>query len=345
MRAHRMDGIAGGARSGTMRGTGAWAGAGRSRGSAAEMTTFACAACTAAVPPGRLACPSCGELLASVAGRVAARPSIGRRATVADPEPPADVVAAGAIDPPESAALPAFVAPAVVVDVPAAPIPPTGSFRPGTAFASASAHPPIAPDAPLTVVPAPATSAPSPGPSWPDRPATPSLEDAQAAALARWAAVSGAASASPGTSPPAPAAPAARFDGLPALPIPVAERLVALAAGVVAVAFLLPWGDLVIGAVIVGEPWHRLGILAAWHWLAWLAALPVILLATAADRVPPWIRLGVVPIAYGGLVIGLAWPYVLGPIGGAPAPLAAVAASLALVVVGALAVRPAPDRP
>lgn len=320
-----------------MRGTGAWAGGGRSRGSAAEMTTFACGACAAVVPPGRLACPSCGELLASVAGRVAVTRSLVERPR--DDDAPGPPRADAGMDPAAGRVI------STTADAPAAPIPPTGSFRPGTAFASTSAQPPIEPDAPPTVGPAPAVSAAPPGPSWPSRPATRSLEDAQAAALARWAAVTGAASAPADPSVAGTATrDAERRDGLPALSVPVAERLVALAAGIVAVAFLLPWGDLVIGAVIIGEPWHRLGILAAWHWLAWLAALPVILLAIAAERVPPWLRLGVVPIAYGGLVVGLAWPYVLGPIGGAPAPLVAVAASLALVVVGALSVRPAPDR-
>src|SRR6188472_468314 len=43
--------------------------------------SIACAACGAAVPYGRLACPACGELLASVAGtgrRVVVGASVGR---------------------------------------------------------------------------------------------------------------------------------------------------------------------------------------------------------------------------------------------------------------------------
>jgi len=109
---------------------------------------------------------------------------------------------------------------------------------------------------------------------------------------------------------------------------------------VIAVAFLFPWADLMIGAAVVGDPWQQLGILGSWHWLAWLGALPVILLAVAAPDLATWLRLGVVPIAYAGVVIGLTWPYVLGPIGGAIAPLVIVAAASVLIVLGAVAVRP-----
>lgn len=333
-----------------------------------EMMTIDCASCGSAVPPGRLACPACGELLASVSGRVVAPRVVVREADpVPEPAPflepdlePEFAFEAsssggaephGGFDPPlakppaakppaaDPSAAAVLTAPVLAsapdAEPPASPIAPSASFRPGAPFTAATDLPPIDPDEP---VPA----------SWPGRPdpSAPRLEDVQAAAAARSAGVAASAASTPSSDPVASATPAgtgARAPGVvPPLPVPLGERLVAIAAGVVAVAFLLPWGDIVIGAAVVGEPWQRLGILASWHWLAWLGALPVILLATAAPAVPAWLRLGVVPIAYGGLVIGLVWPYVLGPIGGAPAPIVAAVVSLVLIALGALGVRPAP---
>ena len=245
------------------------------------------------MPPRRLACPSCGELLASVAGR----PALPRERvapTASEPEP--------FLEPEEPAYPPA-----------AQSIPATGAFRPGSTFAAAVSYP---------------AEAAARGPSrW---------GDTRAAASARWTNVV----TDPG--PVAPAGPRVASSRLlaSALPLLVLERGVAIASGVIAVAFLLPWGNLMIGAAVAGDPWQTLGIVGSWHWLVWLLALPVILLASSAPSVPPWLRLGVVPITYAGLVTGLAWPYVLGPIGGEPAPIVLVFAAAALVVLGALVVRP-----
>src|SRR3954462_3359392 len=75
-----------------------------------------CGACAAEVPNGRLSCPSCGELLASVAGsRRTAAPAVGSgaaRPTVPDalcepPSAPMNSVVAGqlALDPSPNALL------------------------------------------------------------------------------------------------------------------------------------------------------------------------------------------------------------------------------------------------
>ena len=92
--------------------------------------TIVCGACAAAVPHGRLSCPACGELLASVAGGTRRNPI----ARVAPPMPPTLVVAPplapGSYVPPMSA-VPAVPAAPVVPAAPGGPAAPARAW--GTA--------------------------------------------------------------------------------------------------------------------------------------------------------------------------------------------------------------------
>ena len=92
--------------------------------------SIVCGACAAAVPHGRLSCPACGELLASVAGGSRRNPI----ARVAPPMPPTLVVAPplapGSYVPPMSAA-PAVPAAPVVPAAPGGPAAPARAW--GTA--------------------------------------------------------------------------------------------------------------------------------------------------------------------------------------------------------------------
>ena len=323
-----------------------------SRGSASVTTSlFACAACGADVPPGRLACPACGELLASVGGSpvravhrgtmaapeetsvlepeapnggpeppaAAHEPAIGQArgpqpepATISWPQPE-PVATRGPERAPErrptwggTVARPA--AP-VAADVPPGsiagpPISPTDAFAPGALFAGAMSADPVDP---LGPAPAPAGARSSGLPAWkrPPLPRTPvSIE-------------------------------------LPVLDQELGERLVAGAAGLTAAAFLLPWGVIVVGAPSWGAPWMAIGALGSSNWLALLALLGAVALALRGQRVADWIRLGVIPFGLGSLVLGIAWPYVLGPIGSGIGPLVLLAGALALVGLGLLGVRPA----
>jgi hypothetical protein len=51
------------------------------------------------------------------------------------------------------------------------------------------------------------------------------------------------------------------------------------------------------------------------HLLVFLVILAVLGLAVVPSRVPAWLAFGVGGLALGGLLIGLSWPYLVGPLG------------------------------
>ena len=107
--------------------------------------SFGCAACGADVPPGRLSCPACGELLASVSGGVrstAAEMPEDRSAAVpaAMPTPaPAAPPLPGAYLPPPPLTVPGAGGAAVMMAGPAAPARTWASAPPVAASDGASA--------------------------------------------------------------------------------------------------------------------------------------------------------------------------------------------------------------
>jgi hypothetical protein len=99
-----------------------------------------------------------------------------------------------------------------------------------------------------------------------------------------------------------------------------------------AVGFLLPWGVSVIGASGIGY-FDRWGLAGPFHPLVLLSLLAVLGLSLVPNRVPVWLRVGVLGLGLGALLLGLAWPYLVGLSGTGPGAM--------VVTVGALILTPA----
>jgi hypothetical protein len=97
--------------------------------------------------------------------------------------------------------------------------------------------------------------------------------------------------------------------------------------------FLAPWADIVIGSRGRGymDTW---GLAGSGHIALFLLALGVLALAVLENPIGRWLRTGVAGVALGGFVLGLAWPYVVGPLGAGPGALLAWVSGLVLFVAG-----------
>lgn len=296
--------------------------------------TIECTECGTTVPYGRLSCPSCGELLASVAG--AAR----RLTSLAEVEPESDVAIEHAPDThgvPDVAAdtgeLGSLTWPTVSSD----PATAAGVDADSEARSSAPAWtaPPFPPQPSITVAP----QAGTPGAYVP-----PALVVDASASLATdipaglpaparsWA---GAANADPAAAALKPG------DGTAARPIAElsltdpARRAEAIdwiavaGAALGSVGFLLPWARTIVGADGVGylDTW---GLAGPAHVLVVVGMLVVLALAVATTRVPAWLRLGIPGLVLSALLVGLLWPYLLGPLGPLPGAYVSLAGALLL---------------
>ena len=119
-----------------------------------------------------------------------------------------------------------------------------------------------------------------------------------------------------------------------------AGKVVAIAAWVGVVGFLLPWATAVIGASGIGGYLNSWGLATITHLPVFLALAAVGLLAILPIGVPDWFSHGLAPLVLGGLLVGLAWPYLVGGLGSGIGLLIVVAAAIALVVGGALSLAP-----
>ena len=277
-----------------------------------------CTDCGEAVPYGRLSCPSCGTLLASVAGGV-------RHAAPA----------------PTDASLPA--APTDISPV-AAPTDvthgTTPTLRPRPPRPSAPRPPAQRTAGALTLVPTsvirsvtagafiPATAGAFAG-------ATAGTVEAAGTPAAAGSATAGADAA---TMPPAAAASSHRLAiGLDRERIDAGlEWAAALGAGIIAIAMLLPWSRSVIGSSGIGyfDSW---GLAGPGHVLVLAWALVVLALAVVPTKVPMWISRGIAALALGVFALGLTWPYAFGPLGGQIGVVLTLIGSIVLVVTGVAA--------
>lgn len=285
-----------------------------------------CTECGTTVPYGRLSCPSCGELLASVAGSARRLTSLAEGQAVAEPVPapgpaaaaddagdlgsltwpaaPADAVPAsgtgdtGDTEVEARSTVPVWVAP---------PFPPQPSITITPPAETPGAYVPPAPVATATATAAAATSSgglpaglPAPARSWAG---TGSADPAVAAADARDGA-------------------AARTGSDLSLTDPVRrgeaiDWIAVAGAALGSVGFLLPWARSIIGADGVGylDTW---GLAGPGHVLVVAGMLVVLTLAVVNTRVPAWLRLGIPGLVLSALLVGLLWPYLLGPLGPLP---------------------------
>ena len=330
-----------------------------------------CTACSAAVPYGRLSCPACGELLASVAGAV--------RSAVATA-------------PTKRASRAARPTPSVLVDVaPVTELPETELPEPvsfGWDAAPAQDRPlddaaldlSVARSGPAFVEPTtftPSSLEPSStdeGPAWdrttPDWPEaqTQWREARQTPMPAPVMVTSPSLANAPGAyvppmlpgMPAGPPAPARAWAGQPAGD-PVANVagaastssssssadslvdparltefmgwLAAAGSAMAAVGFLLPWGISVIGATGVDYV-DRWGMAGPFHPLVVLGVLALLGLALVPNRIPLWIRVGLPGLGLGALLLGLVWPYMLYLPGKGPGVVVVALGAIILLAAG-----------
>jgi hypothetical protein len=124
-------------------------------------------------------------------------------------------------------------------------------------------------------------------------------------------------------------------------PATIPSWLVAIGSAVAAAAFLLPWSSPAVGAKSFGGYTDSWGFASPSHLLVWLAAVAVLILAVTPNRVPAWLRTEVAGLLLGGVLLGFAWPYVIGgwPGGASIGIFVETIAALALVSGGILALR------
>jgi hypothetical protein len=114
---------------------------------------------------------------------------------------------------------------------------------------------------------------------------------------------------------PADEGPAAS-EGIIRTPTALAGWLVVAGAVVAGLSFLLPWADRVIGSGSPDESYiGHWGLANAPNILLMLASFGIAWLAIAPLERWAWLRTGALPVIFGGLLIGVAWPYALGPFG------------------------------
>lgn len=308
--------------------------------------SLACRECGTEVPYGRLSCPGCGELLATVVGAP-------RRAPPVSPAPPGpehsptDIPAGVAPDGAIAAAEPDDGLSALLEERDREPG--HAGDRPLPAPASVRVAPsttawPVRAAAAASASAATATSAAMPG-AWvppvlqPAGPSAPARAWGGHSAPVRGEAVDDRATpVVPGTGGPTP--PSA-VDAGARIAIGSLARTsefvgwLAIAGSALAlVGFVLPWSSIsVIGASGV-EYFDRWGLAGAGHPL--LALLVIALLAAAAlrDRISIWYGIGLPALALGALLVGVAWPYVVGPLRGQLGVVAVAVGAVLLIVAG-----------
>lgn len=292
-----------------------------------------CFECGESVPYGRLTCSACGSLLASVAG--------GRGQPEAVATPPA---------------------------VSATPADPIAPLTAGDAFARAEAprHESLrSPWPPLTDRPEPILLPRpyrEPGIGRPARPADPDDRNVplpgayRPPALALATAGGGAIQPSwPGPrvvanrvhSPAAgkvadavaPAATHRSDDAVADRFVEIAAWFVIVGASLAVLGFLLPWSLTVIGSSGFGGYFDNWGLASPSHLFVLLGLLVVLALGVLQTPVPAWFGTGVLGLVLGGLLIGLVWPYLVGPLGADLGVIIVGLGGLALATGGALASR------
>jgi hypothetical protein len=123
-------------------------------------------------------------------------------------------------------------------------------------------------------------------------------------------------------------------------PDDAAGWLVTIGSAIALVGFLLPWAPFMLGAKAAGGYTDGWGLATPSHLLAVALVALTLGLSFVPNRISAWLRSGALGLVVGGLLVGLAWPYLL-VLPGAGIGVMAVAFAGALVAAGGLlAVRP-----
>lgn len=277
--------------------------------------TTVCPGCQEAVPSGRLSCPSCGLLLASVAGGTRRR---SKNATAPTPES-GEPAAATATTTIEAFAADPGPSPAAIEHGP----PPAGAYVPPVATSAGPSLLPARAWAGIT------SAAPRP------------MAGIGVVALRPMAPAAAPALASTSPWGQAPAATMALAEA-PSIEFEAgwleatAGWLMIIGSALSMLGFLLPWSRTVIGAEGAGTYFDTWGMANPSHILVVLALAAALGLAIVANPIPTWIRTCCVGLTLGGLLVGLTWPYLLGPLGAGPGVLAILAGGVVLGLAGVL---------
>jgi hypothetical protein len=296
-----------------------------------------CPSCQDSVPPGRLSCPHCGAVLAAVAYRVDVGAAMEPRGPVVHTDPLKQPAAQddGWDAESDDAVPPEPVEPAsdeAALDARASEV---RSPWPAASAVTAAALPVESPPPPA---PAPGASLPPAEEPPPSPPAMAGPIDAPPAPILPRAWDPVAAASGEGVVAAAPAAPGRV--GRIAMPRidrsrveETADTIMLVGAFGLVLSFLAPWADVVLGSRGRGymDTW---GLAGSGHIALFLLALGVLALATLENPIGRWLRTGVAGVALGGFVLGLAWPYVVGPLGAGPGALLAWVSGLVLFVAG-----------
>lgn len=208
------------------------------------------------------------------------------------------------------------------------------------------------PEAPSDAA-APAGSPPGPAAIPPGPPPAPAIPGAYLAPSAMFASpispppqpASSGLAAAPVVAPPAsPSVRSRAATVLGGVSVAIPRELpdwLAIAGSALAIAsFPLPWAtDGVIGASGIGY-FANWGLANPGHLLLVLAALVVLVLSVFPNRLPGWIRTGVLPLVVGGVLLGLAFAYHARPFGGGTGVTVLLVAALVLLIGGLVGVRP-----
>lgn len=302
------------------------------------MKTIECVDCGESVPYGRLSCPACGALLASVAGGRARITPVG---SIAVSETAPSTAPATFVEPLFPDALeetPSFWPP--LAEVPQPLLAPRPYRTPAWATAPSEPAPAV-----VAITPTWANIAVAPERSSP-RVATPGAYRPPAFSLAAagpglvpssWSNASGPAAggsiarmAGSVAKAPAIAFDAARFREIATWFVVVGSTLSVLG-------FFLPWSRVVIGAASYGDYFDAWGLASPTHWLVLAGLLLVLALGIVHTIVPIWLRTGVLGLGLGALLVGLVWPYVAGPLGADVGVLCVGLGGLTMVTGGVLA--------
>jgi len=108
-------------------------------------------------------------------------------------------------------------------------------------------------------------------------------------------------------------------------------------AALAAVGFLLPWASVMIGAT-GSDYFDRWGLAGPGHVIVVIGILAVLALSIVRNPIPSWIRTGLGGLGVGALLLGLTWPYLLGPLDAAPGVLIDAIGAIALIGSGILAI-------
>lgn len=101
----------------------------------------------------------------------------------------------------------------------------------------------------------------------------------------------------------------------PARFIEIAGWFIVIGSTMALLGFLLPWSRVVIGASTVGGYFDGWGLASPTHLFVFIGLLAVLALAIRGRPVPAWISSGILGLVFSGLLLGLAWPYLVGPLG------------------------------